>query len=24
MSNGGFAHPNPGLNMHLFGVSYLF
>jgi hypothetical protein len=24
MSNGGFAHPNPGLNMHVFGVSYLF
>jgi lipid A 3-O-deacylase len=24
MSNGGLSHPNPGLNMHLFGVSYLF
>jgi len=24
MSDGGFVHPNPGLNMHVFGVSYLF
>ena len=24
MSNGGFIHPNPGLNLHFFGVSYLF
>ncbi len=24
MSNAGLASPNPGLNMHLFGVSYLF
>ena len=24
MSNAGLASKNPGLNMHLFGVSYLF
>ena len=24
MSNGGLSHPNPGLNLHVFGVSYLF
>lgn len=24
MSNGGLAAPNPGLNMHIFAVSYLF
>jgi hypothetical protein len=24
MSNGGFIHPNPGLNMHFLGVSYRF
>jgi lipid A 3-O-deacylase len=24
MSNGGISHPNPGLNMHMFGLSYLF
>jgi len=24
MSNGGLAKPNPGLNLHMFGVSYLF
>ncbi len=24
MSNGGFTRPNPGLNLHVFGVSYLF
>jgi hypothetical protein len=24
MSNGGLEHPNPGVNLHLFGASYLF
>jgi lipid A 3-O-deacylase PagL len=24
MSNGGISHPNPGLNLHMFGLSYLF
>ncbi|HVV00555.1 MAG TPA: acyloxyacyl hydrolase [Verrucomicrobiae bacterium] len=24
MSNAGIAHPNPGLNMHMFSVSFLF
>jgi lipid A 3-O-deacylase len=24
MSNGGLKHPNPGLNMHMFGLSFLF
>ncbi len=24
MSNAGFAEPNPGLNMHIFGLGYLF
>jgi len=24
MSNGGFAYPNPGLNLHMIGVSYHF
>jgi lipid A 3-O-deacylase len=24
MSNGGFGNPNPGLNLHMIGVSYIF